>query len=98
MLDFGLPAGCETRAVRRSFGSLVIDLASRADHVAFKLDAAADHWPDRSRHLQDLRRLEPTREELLDAAEWCQAHDPSAGFRDGQLLPVLRELGVDDGA
>ena len=58
--------------------------------------AAADHWPDRSRQLADLRRLGPTPSRLLTAAKWCRSHDPSEGFRDTLLLPVLAELGMED--
>ena len=96
LVDLGLPSGCEERAVVRSYGTLTIRLASAEDLVAFKLYAAADHWPDRSRHLADLRRLGPTSEALIAAAKWCRTHDPSDGFRDMLLLPVLAELGVED--
>lgn len=94
MLEFGLPDGCQQRAQTRVFGSFTIHIASEYDHVAFKLYAAADHWPDQSRHLQDLKRLQPTTEQLRAAASWCRSHDPSIGFRDGQLIPVLREFGL----
>lgn len=54
-----------------------------------------DHWPDRSRHLRDLEGLAPSSDELRTAARWCQSHDPSDGFRDMLLAPVLRHLGVE---
>lgn len=95
LMDFGLPEGFEARAVVRSYGALTVRLSSRQDQVAFKLYAAADHWPGRSRHLEDLRRLAPPRRMLLDAARWCRTHDPSEGFRDGLLVPVLAALGVE---
>ena len=96
LVDRGLPAGFEERVVVRRYGTLTIRLAAVEDLVAFKLYAAADHWPDRSRHLADLRRLEPTPGALIAAARWCRTHDPSDGFRDTLLLPVLAELGVED--
>ena len=64
MLKFGLPEGCKQRAKTRVFGSFTVHIASEYDHIAFKLYAAADHWPDRSRHLQDLQQLQPTHDEL----------------------------------
>ncbi|MEN0068084.1 MAG: DUF6036 family nucleotidyltransferase [Myxococcota bacterium] len=92
LLDFGLPSGFADRV----FSGLTVRLASRDDQVAFKLYAAADQWPSESRHLSDLRALAPTREELLAAARWCRTHDPSSGFRNVLLLPVLTALGVED--
>ncbi|MCB9777680.1 MAG: hypothetical protein H6742_03875 [Alphaproteobacteria bacterium] len=96
LVDLGLPDGFEERATVRTYGTLTIRLAAVEDLVAFKLYAAADHWPDQSRHLADLRRLGPTPERLVTAARWCRTHDPSDGFRDLLLLPVLAELGVED--
>ncbi len=46
------------------------------------------------RHLQDLRALAPDPADLRAAARWARDHDPSPGFRDVQLAPVLGELGV----
>ncbi len=94
LLDLGLPDGFETRLDRRDFGGLVAWLAGRFDMVCFKLYASADQGP-RSRHFQDLRELEPTRGELLDAARWAMGHDPSPGFRL-VLAETLKALGVDD--
>ena len=95
LMDFGLPTGFEARAIVRSFGALSVRFASKQDQVAFKLYAAADHWPSPSRHLEDLRRLTPSQDALLKAARWCRTHDPSEGFRDHLLLPVLAALGVE---
>ena len=94
-MDFGLPEGVADRATTRAFGHLVVRLASREDHIAFKLYAAADHWPMRSRHLADLEKLEPTEAELRAATAWCRTHDPSEGFRSVQLVPVLAALGIE---
>jgi hypothetical protein len=49
----------------------------------------------RSRHFQDLRDLEPGRDDLLAAARWARSHDPSPGFRS-LLVETLRALGVED--
>ncbi len=95
LMDLGLPAGFEDRGEIRTYGGLTLRLAAVEDLIAFKLYAAANHWPDRSRHLADLRPLSPTPDALVPAARWCRTHDPSDGFRDVLLLPVLAELGVE---
>lgn len=96
LVDLGLPDGFEERVIVGAFGALRIRFAAVEDLVAFKRYAAADHWPDRSRLLADLRRLLPTVDRLVAAARWCWTHDPSEGFRDMLLLPVLAEPGVED--
>lgn len=94
LLDLGLPDGFVERLERRDFGGLVTWLAGRFDMVCFKLYAAVDQGP-RSRHLQDLRELDPDRDELIAAARWTVTHDPSPGFRS-LLVRTLAELGVED--
>ena len=95
LMDLGLPDGFETRLDRRDFPpGLVVWLAGRFDLICLKLYAAADTWPTRGRHFQDLRALAPDPADLRAAARWARSHDPSPGFRDTQLAPVLRELGV----
>lgn len=94
LLDIGLPDGFLERLERRDFGGLVAWLAGRFDMVCFKLYAAVDQGP-RSRHFQDLRDLEPGREDLLLAARWATSHDPSPGFRS-LLVETLRALDVED--
>ncbi len=61
--------------------------------VCFKLDAAVDQGL-RSRRLQDLRELNPDRNELLAAARWTVTHDPSPGFRS-LLVETLHLLEVE---
>lgn len=95
LLRLGLPPGFQERAHHRDYGALQIWLADRVDQIHLKLYAAADHWPDRSRHLRDLEGLSPSPAELRVAARWCQSHDPSEGFREILLVPVLRNLGVE---
>jgi hypothetical protein len=94
LLQLGLPVGFEDRVETRYYRGLVVHLASRYDQVHFKLYAAADQGV-RSKHADDLRRLEPTRDELLTAARWTRTHDPSEAFHD-LLVAVLRDFGVDD--
>jgi len=59
----------------------------------FKLYAAVDQGVG-SKHAADLRRLDPTRDELLSAARWSRTHDPSDGYHE-MLVAMLRELGVE---
>lgn len=94
LMDLGLPEGILTRAHRRGWGGLVLHIADRRDQVFFKLYAAIDQGP-RSKHFEDLRRLEPTTEDLRLAAVWVRTHDPSEGFQR-DLRAALRDLGVDD--
>lgn len=94
LLDLGLPDGFVGRLERHDYGGLVTWLASRFDMVCFKLYAAVDQGT-RSRHLQDLSELQPSRDELLAAARWSVTHDPSPGYRS-LLVDTLRQLGVED--
>lgn len=94
LMDLGLPAGFSDRAEVRRYGSLTLHIASRFDQICFKLYAAVDQAPA-SKHLDDLRLLEPTADELIAAAHWSTTHDPSEGYR-GQLLALLGMLGVPD--
>jgi hypothetical protein len=94
LLDFGLPEGFAERAEVRSFGASTLHLASRFDQIYLKLYAAVDQGP-RSKHVEDLRALEPSHEELRSAAVWGRTHDPSPAFRE-ELLAALHLFGVDD--
>lgn len=92
LLRWGLPDGLLARAEIRAFGpALEVRFASRLDQVHFKLYAVVDQGT--GRHLDDLRALEPTADELLAAAAWCRKHDPSEGFRE-ELGRVLAYFGV----
>jgi hypothetical protein len=94
LLDFGLPAGFASRLVRRDYGpALAVWFASRLDQIHLKLYALADQGP--GKHEADLRALEPTRNELIEAARWTITHDPSEGFRT-ELLGALAHLGFED--
>jgi hypothetical protein len=93
LLTFGLPSGFEARAERRTYGSLVLHIASRLDQIHLKLYASVDQGP-RSKHVADLGLLAPTHDELVTAARWTRQHDPSEAFR-GLLLDALRFFGVD---
>ena len=94
LLDFGLPAGFMDRVETEVFSeALTVHFASRLDQIHFKLYALVDQGL--GKHDQDLRALEPTREELVQAARWTRTHDPSPGFL-GMLQRALSYLGVED--
>ena len=94
LLDSGLPDGFVGRLKRHDYGGLVAWLAGRFDMVCFKLYATVDQGP-RSRHVQDLSDLRPSRDELVAAGRWTLTHDPSPGYRS-LLVETLRQLGVED--
>lgn len=87
----GLPEGLQSRLTTESFGSrLLISFISRRDQIFLKLHAAVDR--DGGKHLQDLLDLQPTADELLDAAKWSRTQDPSDGYRFN-LGEMLKHLG-----
>ncbi|MFC1766550.1 hypothetical protein ACFL6U_31285 [Planctomycetota bacterium] len=80
LFRLGLPQGFKQRLVQSYSGErLTIYLASRLDQIHFKLYAAIDQLG--SYHAADLRELQPTENELLQALRWAITHDPSDGFR-----------------
>ncbi len=96
LLDLGLPTGFGERAVHRDYGpGLEVAFASRIDQIHLKLYATVDQGA--GKHLADLQALQPSRQELLDAAAWSETHDASEGYRS-VLSDVLKHLGVDRGS
>jgi hypothetical protein len=93
LVDFGLPEGLGERVTIRRYGGLEVHLPGRFDLVCFKLYAAVDQGP-RSKHARDLEALEPSADELLEAARWATTHDPSPGFRT-VLVGALESFGVE---
>jgi hypothetical protein len=95
LLDLGLPNGFYERAQHRFYGpGLEILFASRVDQIHLKLYATVDQGA--GKHLKDLEALQPTHQELLDAARWSRSHDPSEDYLS-VLERVLAHLGVDSG-
>jgi hypothetical protein len=95
LLDLGLPDGFYERAQHRVYGpGLEILFASRVDQIHLKLYATVDQGA--GKHLDDLTALQPTDQELLDAARWSRSHDPSEGYLS-VLKRVLAHFGVDGG-
>lgn len=79
-MRFGLPPGFQERLKWRDFKPLHVGLASRRDLVALKLFAAADHWPTRGVHYNDLVTISPEPEEIDAAAAWAKTQDASPDF------------------
>lgn len=95
LLDLGLPDGFYERAQHRIYGpGLEILFASRVDQIHLKLYATVDQGA--GKHLKDLEALQPSGQELLDAANWSRSHDPSEGYLS-VLKHVLSHFGVDSG-
>ena len=90
----GLPAGFADRLLTETYGpDLTVSFASRFDQVQLKLYAFADRGEPRDE--SDLRRLDPTRDELLAGAAWARTHNAPGPF-DAALARALRVFGVED--
>jgi hypothetical protein len=93
LFQMGLPEGFAQRLTSVTYGErLKVHFIDRFDHVHFKLYASVDRG---GYHIEDLRALDPTCEELEIASKWCMTHDVSDGFRMG-LKRMLKELGYED--
>lgn len=94
----GLPEGFATRWTTAHFGErLTLHLLGRLDLIALKLLASADDLGARHEiHLDDLRLLEPTSDELDHAIRWVtQFPDPNDRIRM-TLKRLIEDLGHDD--
>jgi hypothetical protein len=86
LLENGLPEGLVKRLEVRRYGDrLIVMLASRRDIVMLKLKAAIN----REKDLPDLIEMEPTEEELKDAAEWCI----NQGATEEEVERVMEQMG-----
>jgi hypothetical protein len=95
MFDFGMPDGFEERLERVVYGpSLTVAFASRLDQVHLKLYAAVDHNGP-GKHLADLEALNPTSQELVQAARWTRTHDNSEGHLQ-LLVAALAYFNIQD--
>jgi len=94
LFNCGLPEGLQSRLTPREYGPrLLISYISRRDQIFLKLHAAVDR--DGGRHLQDLMDLQPTTDELRDAARWTLTQDPSEGFLYN-LRALLKHVGHEN--
>jgi hypothetical protein len=78
-LKQGLPEGFRDRITKHVFGGLTVHLAGRFDQICFKLYAAADSGP-KSKHVHDLIDLEPSNDEMCQAAAWVKQQDAGSEF------------------
>ena len=89
----GLPDGLGERLTYTTYGERLTDhFIDRIDHIYFKLYASVDRG---GYHIEDLRALGPTAEEVEAAARWSMTHDVSEGFKM-VLRRLLEELGYED--
>lgn len=95
---FELPDGFYERLSAKKYGTLSVAIASRIDFIHLKLLATttSGRGPVKQRSdLVDLRTLNPTRAEILQAARWVDDWDGREDFFELDLQPKLRELGFD---
>lgn len=91
--QLGLPPGYEARVHVVEYGALRVAFADRRDIVAWKLQAAVDRWGSEDRHLNDLRTLQPTRDEVDAARRWFETVETPASAFWTNLNALLGELG-----
>lgn len=90
----GLPEGFADRMATVEYQScLTVSYASRYDQIHLKLYAFADR--EEPRDESDLKRLNPTEDELQAAVAWVRRHNAPGPF-DQRLASVLETFGVDD--
>lgn len=93
-LELGLPEGLMERVETKLFGKLLtIHFLSRYDQICFKLYAAAD--AGMGKHYNDLLSLNPTTQELEEAARWSMTHDVSEDYKQ-VVKELLTHMGHSD--
>lgn len=93
-VDSGLPDGIIERVTTRKYGrKMTVHFLGRYDQIHFKLYASADQGA--GKHLDDLLALNPTADELEQAARWSMTHDVSEGYRQ-ILKELLSHMGYKD--
>ena len=92
LFQMGLPAGFVNRLKSKTYSSLLtVHFIDRIDQIHFKLYAAVDRG---GYHIEDLRMLAPSADELETAARWTITHDVSEGYAM-VLKDLLRKLGYE---
>lgn len=90
----GLPIGFADRLTKKTYGAnLTIHYVGRLDQIHLKLFAAVDQGP--GKHIADLKKLDPTAEEVRLASEWVMTQDEGEGFKP-VYLDMLRKIGFSD--
>ena len=89
----GLPDGFAQRLHPVRIGEkLTVHYIDRIDQIYFKTFASADRG---GYHVADLKKLNPTADELVAAAQWCRTQDVSPEFRE-ILKTMFAQLGWPD--
>lgn len=90
LFQAGLPKGFSLRLHKKEYGpQLTVYFIDRVDQIYFKAFAAADRA---GYHVDDLMALNPSPDEMEQAAMWALTHDPSDGFRI-IMKSMLEQLG-----
>jgi hypothetical protein len=93
LFQMGLPGGFQGRLHAQEYGDcLTVYFVDRIDQIHFKLYAAVDRG---GYHISDLESLQPTDDELSEAARWTLTHDVSHGYL-GLLKRLLETLGYEN--
>lgn len=93
LFQMGLPEGLKNRLTRKEYGGkLTISFISRLDQIYFKLWASVDRG---GYHIEDLMALNPTADELFNAARWTMEKDVSEGYLM-VLKSFLSAIGFED--
>ena len=95
LFRMGLPGDFEKRLHKYEIGPcLTVYFIGRLDQIHFKLYASVDRG---GYHIDDLLALDPTSDELVQAARWSMTHDVSEGYAV-IVKDLLRELGYGEAA
>jgi len=90
LFRIGLPQCYFDRCIRKQFHPhLVYLITSRTDQIHFKLYASINRG---GYHVDDLKKLNPSENELFHAASWCFTHDISEAFRT-LMIDFLKMMG-----
>jgi len=90
LFQMGLPDGFASRLIKQIVGShLTVYWIGRLDQIFFKVYAATDRG---GRDIGDIRALNPTETELLEAARWARRNDVSPEYK-WLLGELFKDLG-----
>lgn len=95
VIDFGFPEGMMSRLQTHRYGNnLIIHFLSRYDQIHFKLYAALTS-ERRIIHVGDIIALNPTKDEINDAAVWIMTRDKALVYKHA-LQDLLKQIGYQD--
>jgi hypothetical protein len=92
-IQSGLPPGLLKRLILKKYGkNLTIGFIGRYDQIFLKLYASVDRG---GYHVDDLIKLKPSENELLEACKWVCEQDASKEFA-ALLKSMLEQIGFGD--